>query len=108
MSQRFADLPMMAERVGDVPHSSTVGLVLYGRDDGGSGLDDLIEELIEIVDRDDEPHGAAAERLGAEVQMLGRFHWRARRWLPRTTVDQRLIAGRRKCGRVLQLPRAIL
>jgi hypothetical protein len=64
---------MMAERISDSADSPAIWLVRHGRNCFGSGLDRPVEEGVGVLDNDHHADGAAAQRLGAEVQMLGRL-----------------------------------
>jgi len=72
-AQRFADLPMVSERIDNAPHTPTVWLVGDGRNGGASGSNGLLENGIRIIDDHDDPHSAAAQRLRAEIQVLRRL-----------------------------------
>jgi hypothetical protein len=72
-AQRLADFPMVAEGINDSSHAPAIVLISHGRNDLGAGLDRAVKNGIGVADDEDHSDGAATERFGAEVQMLGRF-----------------------------------
>ena len=58
--------------IGDTPQAPAV-LVVHGLHHRRAGGDGAVEGRIGIIDDHHHPHRAAAQRLGGEVEVLGRF-----------------------------------
>src|SRR6202171_3107749 len=66
LRELFADLPIVAKRVGHAPRSPTV-LFVHRRDHGSSRRDRLLEHGVWIVDRENHPNRFRAPALRAGV-----------------------------------------
>src|ERR1700737_1899512 len=91
----FADLPIVAKRVGHAPRSPTV-LFVHRRDHGGSRRDRLLEHRVWIVDRENHPNRfhTTALRAGVDVVLDPE-----NRTLDRELRDLRRLRRRRRVGR---------
>jgi hypothetical protein len=72
LRQRLADLPVVAERIGDAAYAPAV-FVGDGPNHGGSGRDCPVVGGVGIFNCEDHPRGAAAQGFGAKVLVFRRL-----------------------------------
>ena len=72
-AQRLANFPLVSKRIGEPPQPPAVRLILNRVNDARTRCNGPREPHIRIVNRDHDPHRAAAQRLGTRVVVLGRF-----------------------------------
>src|ERR1700722_814454 len=70
--ERVTDLPVGAVGIGDAADSPAVAFADWPHF-AGARSDGAVEGRIGIGNREDDPNRRAVQRLGAEVQMLGRL-----------------------------------